>query len=463
MTKDYTDLSNRILENIGGKDNIQSVTHCVTRLRFTLKDNGLIDLEKIKKIKGVLGTQFSGGQFQVIIGQHVKEVYDVFCHMTGLSMEAPIDEQLDPIKNKITVKSIFNSIFNTISGCVLPIFPIFIGAGLIKMITAILGPGLLNVFALESNIMVLLTFVGDAGFYFFPMYVAWSAARRFNTSIPIALFLAGILLHPTLIDIVSEGTKFSVYGIPMTPVNYSSQFLPSILMVWILSYVHHYVDKILPNALRAAFVPVICVLIMLPITLCVVGPLGTYGGILIGNAANWLASTVGPLAIGLIGGLWYFLVALGMDKALLPIILNSFAVVGYDDLFWLSAVAATYSLIGVAISYLIRCKKEERAMATSSAITLMLGGVSEPVLYGSVFRFKRAMAYLFVGGFVGGVLVAMFNVKAYTVGAGNLLFFTVFAGGDGSGFLPGLISCIIAFAISFTLGLVFGFDEKVKG
>lgn len=462
----YGSLCESILEYVGGKENILSVTHCATRLRFTLKDMGLVQQENIKNLKGVIGIQISGGQFQIIIGQHVSKVCDVFVEIAGISKAAPINENLDSELKKFTIKGVVNAIFDTISGCVIPIFPIFIGAGLIKMLVAILGPGLLNVFSETSDVMVLLTFVGDAGFYYFPVFAAWAAAKRFNVSIPIALFLATILVHPTLVGIVASGEPFTVFGIPMTLVSYSSQFLPVILMVWVYSYVERFIDKICPDAVKVAFLPVLSVLIMLPITLCVLGPIGTYCGVLIENAANSLASAVGPLAVGLIGGAWYFLVALGMDKALVPVILNSFASQGFDNLFWLSAVVATYSLLGVAFAYLIRCKKEERAMAGSNAITLALGGISEPTIYGCVFRFKKAMIYLFAGGCVGGILASILQVKAYAIGAGNILFFTVFAGGDGNSLIPGIICCAIAFAISFGLGILLGFDNKkaiIKG
>ena len=462
--KDYSMMSSEIVKSIGGKDNISFFTHCVTRLRFNLKDKGLVNSNEIEKIPGVIGCQWVGDQLQIIVGQEVGDVYETICKLEGFKKEDTIKENIDPAlkeKKKFSFKYLFNTvIIGTISECVFPIFPIFVGAGIIKMLATILGPNLLNLFSAESDVLTLLNFVGDAGFYYFPVFVAWTAAKRFNTSIPIALFLSTVLVHPTLVGLVTEGTKFTVFGIPMTLVKYSNQLLPSILMVWILSYVYKYIDKICPKSVKIAVVPLCTVLIMLPITLCLLGPIGSYCGILIAMFANWLVSTVGPLAVGLIGGLWYVLVGLGMDKALVPVILNQFANYGYDNLFWLSAIVATYALIGVAIAYAIRSKKEERAMNTSNAITLILGGVSEPTIFGCIFRFKKAMAWLFIGGFIGGIIASILNVKAYTIGTGNFLFFTVCAGGDGSSLVPAIIACVIAFSVSFILGLVFGFTEK---
>ncbi len=462
--KDYSMMSSEIIKGIGGKDNVSFFTHCVTRLRFNLKDKALVNIDEIEKISGVIGCQWVGDQLQVIIGQEVEDVYETICELEGFKREDIVKEDIEPDSQKRERFS-FNYLFNkiiigTISECVFPIYPIFVGAGIIKMFVTILGPNLLNIFPAESNVLTLLNFVGDAGFYYFPIFVAWTAAKKFNTSIPIALFLSAVLVHPTLVKMVADGTKFTVFGIPMTLVNYPNQLLPSILMVWVLSYVYKYIDKICPKSLKTAVVPACTVIIMLPITLCILGPIGSYCGTLIAIVAKWLVSTVGPLAVGLIGGLWYVLVGLGMDKALIPIILNQFATQGYDDLFWLSAIVATYALIGVALAFAIRSKKEERAMNTSNALTLILGGVSEPTIFGCIFRFKKAMIWLFTGGFIGGIIASILQAKAYTIGTGNILFFTVCAGGDGSSLVPGIIACAAAFSVSFILSLLFGFTEK---
>lgn len=460
--KKYEDLCNQILMFVGGKENIITVMHCETRLRLTLKDRGLVDQDAIKKIKEVLGCQFVGEQFQIIIGQYVHDVYEKFIFVTDIS-KGDVTIESNYSVNKRSIRYWFDKIvIDMISGSIMPILPIIVSAGIVKMIVTILGPNLLQVFPENSDVITLLTFVGDAGFYFLPIFIAWSAAKKMNTSIPIALFLGAILVHPTLIMLVNEQSSFHVFGIPMTLVSYSSQMLPSILMVWILSYVYKFLNQVCPNSVKMAVVPTCTVLIMLPIVLCVLGPIGTYCGLVISNAAVWLSSTVGPLAIGLIGGLWYFLVGLGMDKALVPVVANSFATYGYDSLFWLSAIMATYSLIGVSLAYIIRSSKEEKSASVSNAITLALGGISEPTIFGCVWKFKKAMIYLFTGGFVGGVIAGILQVKAYTIGTGNILFFTVCAGGDGSSLVPAIISGAVALLVSFILGIVFGFGNEVK-
>lgn len=459
----HENLSKHILEHIGGKDNVVSYTNCVTRLRITTKDRSLIDIEQIRNLKGVLGVQFAGEQLQIIIGQDVANVAAAFGDVVGNKSNDPIKKDKDKSKKKFSIKSFFSdTLIGTLSACVFPILPIFMGAGMIKLLVNILGPNLLGLFAEDGDFLRILDIVGDAGFYFLPIFMAWSAARHFKTSIPMAIFLSSILVHPEFINIVDAGKDFSVYGIPMTLTTYTNQLIPSILVVWIMSYVYKYVEKVIPNSLRYVFVPMVTALIMLPLMLSFIGPIGTYVGILIAHVVNWLAATVGPLAVGIVGGSWYILVGLGMDKALLPIIFNNFSTLGYDNLFWLSAVVATYALMGVALAHLIRSKKEERGMGISNSITLILGGVSEPTLFSVIFRYKKAIMWLFTGGFIGGAIASILSVKAYAYGAGNILFFTVFAGGDGATFVPGIIACVVSFAVSFLLSLVFGFGDVKK-
>ena len=459
--KKYDELSQQILDNVGGKENITTAFHCETRLRMTVKDRGLINKEGIDNTKGILGSQFVGDQFQIIIGQHVDLVYRDFCELADIKEEEAIAEEVEENVNKKSVKYwLSRVVLKTINGCIMPILPIFVCAGIIKMLVVFLGPSIFGLFAADSDVITTLTLAGDAGFYFLPIFAAWSAGRYFKTSIPMALFVGAIYLHPTITGIVNAGAPFSVFGVPMTLVGYANQLLPTIISVAIMSYIYEFLNTRIPSVVKMAVVPTLTLLIMLPISLCIVGPIGTYCGILISNVAVAINTAFGPLAIGLIGGLWYILVGLGMDKALIPVVINNFTVLGYDNLFWLSAIFATYALIGVSLAYFIRCRKEERASAGSNAVTLMLGGISEPIIFGVLWRFRRAVVYLFAGGFVGGFIGGLFQVKAYAPGTGNIIFAAVCAGEGGSGLIPAIAACAIAFGISFVLGLVFGFDNK---
>lgn len=454
----YEQLCNDILEQIGGKDNISFATHCMTRLRMNVKDQGKINQESLKKIKGVLGCQFSGGQFQIIIGQHVDEVYTTFTTIAGLENQSKIEEQLDATKEPFSWKQIPNKLIDAVSGCVTPILPIITVTGIIKLIASLLGANMLNVLPAESDFMVLMTFVGNAGFYFFPIFVAWSASKKFNTSTPLALFLGAILIHPTLLEIVGNGSSFSVYGIPLTLVNYTSQFLPSILVVWVMSYIFKFFDKISPKSLKIILVPTCTLLVMLPLALCIVGPIANLIGQGLAGFFTNLHAFAGPLAIGLIGASWYFLVATGMHQALIALATTMIGSVGFDSVILVGSKSGTYALMGLAVAYFIRCKKEDKAIASANAVTLLLGGISEPTIFSMLLRYKTAMIIQLIAGFIGGTICGFFNVSIYFFGATNVLTGLAF----GKDVVLGMVGCVVAFLVALVLGILVGFSNSVS-
>ncbi len=452
----YQKLCNEILESVGGKNNIAYATHCVTRLRFNLNDKSLVNQNAMKKIKGVLDCQFSGEQFQVIIGQSVGDVYAEFIQMTGLSAQSAVDENLDTKKETFSWKKIPGKIMDYVSGCISPVLPIIIVTGIFKLLAGMLGSSMLGILPDDSSFVVLCTFVGDAGFYFYPVFLAWSAAKKLNTSIPLALFLGGVLIHPTLLNMVAEGTRFDVYGIPVTLVRYSSQFLPSILIVWVLSYVYRFFDKKCPKSLRMVLVPTCTMLVMLPLALCVLGPAGFYIGKGLGAVSVWIYSVAGPLAVGLSGALWCFLVATGMHSPVATVPKTNIANLGYDNMIFPGTLVAIYCLMGISLAYLIRGPKEERAASSANAVSLILGGVSEPVIFGILLRYKQAMVAQLIGGFAGGVVAAVLGANVYFLGATNFLIGL----GYGTTLVSGMIGCAVGGLLSFGIAFALGFKEK---
>ncbi len=453
----YEQLCKEILEQVGGRENISFVTHCMTRLRMNVKDQGKINQEQIKKIQGVLGCQFSGGQFQVIIGQYVDEVYSEFAEMTGIQTHNQQEENQQEKKN-FSWKELPDKLIDAVSGCVTPILPIITATGIIKLIAALLGQSMLNIFPAESDFMILMTFVGNAGFYFFPVFVAWSASKKFQTSTPLALFQGAILIHPALLDIVANGTAFHIYGIPMTLVNYSSQFLPSILIVWVMSYVYRFFEKLSPKSLKIILVPTCTMLVMLPLALCVVGPIANLAGQGLAAFFTGLHSLAGPLAIGFIGASWYFLVATGMHQALIALATTMIGSMGSDSIILVGSKSGSYALMGLALAYLIRCKKEDKAVASTNAVTLLLGGISEPTIFSMLLRYKKAMLVQLIAGFIGGVICGCFQVSIYFFGATNILTGLAF----GQDIALGMTGCSVSFLVALVLGILLGFDDTGK-
>lgn len=463
----YQEKAEQILQYVGGKDNISSVTYCMTRLRVTPKDRGLVDDEAIRGISDIVGTKTVGTQYQIIIGPDVEHVYKEFCRQGGFSEAKRIDDNTDAAKEtekeKLTPKNIFDNVMDAIGACVAPMIPIFTAAGLMKLIVAVIGPSMLGLLPETSEFIRLLTFVGDAGFYFFPVYVAYGAAKKFNANIPMALFLAGILLHPTLTEIVQAGEPFHVYGIPMTLTTYSSNFISMLLITWVMSYVEKGLNKVIPKSLRALLFPLLLTLIMLPIALCVLGPVGSVLGKGIANGIVALHSFAGPVSVAIVAALWPLLIATGMHQALIAVALTYIAAVGCDDSILVGAFISNYPMIAIGLAYLIMAKTAEKKMyASSSFITLALGGISEPTLFGIILQNKKAILYMMIGGFVGGLYAGIMKVAVYFVGVGNVLVSLGFAGERAYSLPQGIVASVIAFAVTFVLCMVFKIEENEK-
>lgn len=457
-------IAQEVLNAVGGKENVSFVTHCMTRLRFSLKNINLVKDDEVKSINGVLGVSKTGGQYQVIIGQNVPKVYDYLCEMSGLKKEAAIDENLDASKEKLTLKKLGSNIMGAIIGCLTPIIPVLIVAGLIKMIVSLIGPTMLNVVSETSDLYRLLTMVGDAGFYFFPIFAAWSASKRFGCSTVIAILLSAILIHPTFISIVNSGEPFAVFGIPMTASTYSATVLPSIMITYVLSLIEKPLKKYVPEALSTMFVPLLSVIIMLPIALCIVGPLGSIVGVYLGDLLMWIHSIFGPIGVALIGSLWILVVAAGMHVPLFTVCMVSIGTLGYDPVVLVGATMGTYATIAGLLAYTLKAKNaEDRSLGISCLAAQALGGVGEPGMFGITFRYPKVMISGMIGTFIGALYAGIMNVKLYILGSANILAVTAFGGGDDPmNIVHGGIGCIISFVIVFVLIMMFGYEGKLS-
>lgn len=456
----YTEMCNEILSKVGGKSNLTGAVHCMTRLRLNFKDKSQINVDEVKKIKGVLGAQFSGEQFQIIIGQQVSSVYPEFCQIAGLGAEAAVDENLDGPKEKFNIKQLPNKMLDYISGSIAPVLPIMMGAGFFKLFYAILGPSMLNVFAEESNLMQILYIVGNAGFYFMPLFVGYGAAKKLKTSIPLALLLCALLIDPNILNIVSAGEPFSIYGlIPMQLNNYTQSVLPSLLTVWALKYVYDFCQKYVPTVIKVIGVPFLTLVIMVPVMFCALAPVGNWIGMMLAGFFEWLYGVAGPVAIALIAAFWPFMVATGMHVAVIQIALLNITTLGYDPIVLAGSNIANYALMGMAVAFFLRTKGSTREMAGANAVTLLVGGISEPTLFGELLVNKKAMISQIVGGFIGGLVGGMMGVAVYTMGASNFLTVLQYAGGPASNFTSACIACALAFVGSLVTGIVLGFGE----
>ena len=461
---DNKQIASDVLAAVGGKDNVSFVTHCITRLRFNLKDDSVLNDEEIKKIPGVIGINRAGKQYQVIIGPNVDKVYAEVCDLGGFAKQEAVDENLDAPAEKqpLTLKGIGSAIMDGLSGSLTPIIPAMLAASIFKMLVAVLGPGMLGVLKEGTDLYTLFTFVGDSAFYFFPVLVGFTSAKKFGMNPVMGAMLGAILVHPTLVAMAAEGTPFKVYGIPAAVQNYSSTLLPIILTTWVGSYVEKFLKKIIPDSLKVIGVPALTVGIMLPVMLIVLGPIGGWLGNYICAAIMWFGNTFGPLGAMIIGGVWEFLVMTGMHQVMITQMIMVFTQNGYDAIVSVGAVNASLAVTGMCLGYWLAVKdKEEKSLAMTNTIAAFIGGVTEPGIYGTGIRARKPLIGMVAGGAAGALYASLLGAKAYAlVPVASFLALTAYAGGNSANFINGIIGGVISIVVAAAVTYVLCRNDK---
>lgn len=449
-----------VLRAVGGKENVKAVAHCMTRLRFNLKDDKIPDQEEVKKIPGVLGIAVSGGQFQIIVGQNVPKVYDEICKLGGFTAQAAIDENLDGPKEPLTLKKIGSNIMSYLSGSMTPLIPVMLAAAMFKTVLVLCGPDMLNLFSAESNMYILMDFLYDAFYYFLPIFVGYTAAVKLKVNPGLGLYAGAILVVPDFVALAgTEG--FTVYGIPCITNNYSQSLLPILLSMAVLSYIYKFFKKVVPDALSTIFTPFLTMVVMVPIELCLLAPVGSIVGDWLGNALLAFGNVGGFIAVAVVAAAWEFLVMTGMHSALIMFAITCMMSNGYDNFVLVAGGCATWAAFGMALGAFLRLKdKSEKSLALSYFVAGILGGVTEPVLYGIGFKYKRPFIALALGGAVGGLYAGITHVTTYVMGATNFLSLTAFVAGGTGNLVNGTIASVLAMVATAVFTYLFGFKKE---
>ena len=353
---DNEKMAAEIIAAVGGKENIAAATHCMTRLRLNLKDESKSSDDEITKVSGVLKVVHAGGQVQVVIGQGVDRVYDEVVKLGGIKAQGAVDENLDDKpKQKLTPKVVLNNILGALSGSITPVLPVFIVAGIFKMVAVLLGPSNLGLLTEESHLYQLCNLVNSGCFFFLPFFVAYSTAQKFKANPVLAMIIPAIMLHSDMLAIVAAGEPFRIYSlIPMKLVNYAQAVVPIVLIVWAMSYVEKWVKKIMPDFIRTLGVPVLTIAITLPLALCVFGPVCYVVMGWVADLIVWLNNTIGILAMVVVGATWTLVIAFGMHVPVMTALLPAWLTIGYDAIVSPAAIAAGLAGIGVELAYALR-------------------------------------------------------------------------------------------------------------
>lgn len=449
----YEELSQLIIDNIGGKSNVSSVTHCATRLRFKLKDDSKVNKKTIENSPDILSVVNKGGQFQVIIGTHVNKVYEQL--VKDLNISVTKEENNKPTGN------IIGRFFNVISAIFTPLLPALAGAGVLRGLLIISTQ--LGWVSEESGTYGILSAASLSVFYFLPILLAFTSAKRFGVSPYIAAVIGGAIMHPDFTALMGDqgnGVVSSFLGIPVTLMDYSSTVIPIILAIWLYSYLERFLERIIPKSVQILFVPLISFAIIVPITVILFGPFGVYVGEWIAGGINYLSEANGWITGLLVGGIWNVFVVFGLQWAVNPIMISNVSTVGFDRIVPWTA-AANFGTAGATFGVMLKTKsKKMKSFSTSALLSIFFAGITEPAIYGVMIKLKRPFIAAIIGGAAGGAYMGGNGVISNAFVFGGLTTIPAFAGSTLVHYLIGLAIC---FVVSTVTVFIMGFkDEPVE-
>lgn len=450
MAKDYTSLAKKIVENVGGENNVISLVHCATRLRFKLIDENKVNMDVLKQTEGVITVMKAGGQVQVVIGNKVDTVYDAVLSCTNIN--AGNSEEMEDTGNK----NLLNTLLETISGIFSPMLGVMCGAGMLKALLILCTT--LNILTADMGTYKILYAAADSVFNFMPIILGYTAAKKFKCNPFIAMSIAMSLLYPTMTDAYSEGTKLTFLTIPVTLVSYASSVMPIIISVYVQSKLEKLLKKIIPEVCKLFLTPLLELSIMVPATFLVIGPFMDKLGKLLASGYTAIMSFNPIIAGGFVGLIWPAAVIFGLHWGFVPIVMNNIATYGRDTLFVITG-PNNMAQAGAALGVFLKTKdKKLKELSGSAAFSAVLAGITEPAIYGVTLPYKRPFAIAAVFSSIAGIIVAAAGTSRPTLLGTSILSLP---GYIGPGFVGFVIACAIAYFGSAICTYLFGFNDSM--
>lgn len=460
MAKDYNALAKTVVELVGGEENVISLAHCMTRLRFKLKDESKANTEKLNSTPGVIQVMQAGGQYQVVIGTDVTDVYDAILAGTKIkaasSEQAPVQETESDTPEK--KESMVATLIDIVSSIFTPFLGAFTGAGLLKgFLVLFVTLGLLDK---STTTYTILNAAGDGVFYFLPIFLAYCAGSKFGAKPFISMAIASALVYPNITALFSATDPIAVdfFGIPVHMISYTSSVLPIIAACFVQAKLEKLLNRVIPKMLRGIFIPVLDLLILVPLTFIVVGPVTD----ILGNGLSTIIEAgmhlCPPLGGFLMAALWPVMIIFGIHWAFVPIALNNLAVLGYDYLLPLT-VGCNFGIAAACLAVFLKTKnKELKEIAGPDVISALIGGVTEPAVYGILLKFKKPMMIVCLVNGIGGAICGIFNVTRNVQMSVNLLTIPAIWAVYGPW---GVVAIVVSFVGSFVLTWLFGYSDKM--
>ncbi|URN97966.1 PTS beta-glucoside transporter subunit IIABC [Leclercia adecarboxylata] len=458
---EYQTLAKDILCHVGGKENIISLVHCATRLRFKLKDPLRADAEGLKQNPGVIMVVESGGQFQVVIGNHVHDVWQAVCSEAGLSDETPVAEDSGEKDN------LLGRLIDIVSGIFTPFIGVLAASGILKGLLALaVVCGWLST---DSGTYKIWFAASDALFFFFPLVLGYTAGKKFGGNPFITMVIGGALVHPTMIQAFDAsqqaGAAADVFlGIPLIWFNYSTSVIPIILAAWVSCWLEKQGNRRLPSAMKNFFTPLLCLGLTVPLTFLVIGPVATWLSQMLANGYQWIYVLAPWLAGAAMGAVWQVCVIFGLHWGLVPLMINNIAVLGHDSMLPM-LLPAVYGQVGAALGVFLRTRDMRLKMLAGSSVTAGIFGVTEPAVYGVNLPLRRPFIFGCIAGAVGGAIVGFSDTHVYSFGFGNIFTFAqmIPPGGIDATLWGGIIGTLVALGLSCAMTLVAGMPGSAAG
>lgn len=446
------EIAKQSIDGVGGTANILSATHCATRLRFRLKDFEMVNDEENRKIDGIIDTRINGDEYQLIIGPEVNQVYR--CVSKLLDSEAETSGEVIKQEEKADKQKL--SFFNLISGTFTPLLPVLIACGMLKAVVQILL--LLKVVTETDGAYAVLSAAGNAVFYFIPIFIGFSLAKKLELNPYMGAIIGATLLEPNFTALVGDGKAHNFFGIPLIVQGYSATIIPIFAAVLLLYVIENFLKKHIWKELQMVLVPTLCILIIVPITVLVFGPAGYYAGDLLTKLFLFLEDASSIIMGAVIAGLSFPMVVFGLNWTLVPLIINNIGATGADPILAMAS-CSNFAAFGIAFGVFLKSRdKKLKSVGGSTALTGLLAGVTEPILYGIVLRYRRTIPMLILSATVGGGLIGLFKVKALGFSLPSVLAIPTFTP---SGLFA--VGCAVSFLLGTGLVYFFGYeDKKVK-
>lgn len=467
----YGQLAKDIIANVGGKENVSSVVHCITRLRFKLKDEGKANTDVLKNMDGVVTVMQSGGQYQVVIGNHVPDVYKAVVAEGGFASEKPVDEDGG---NK---GSLFNQFIEMISAIFTPILSVLVASGMIKGFNALfIALGWLND---QSGTYKILNAIGDGLFYFLPIFLGYTAMKKFGGTPFLGMVIASALVYPALEGIPAAGdplyTLFAgtlfespvyieFFGIPVILMTYSMSVIPIIVAAYFGAKLEKFFAGIVPDVVKTFVVPMFTLLIIIPLTFILIGPIATWASQLLGQGTVWIYNLSPIIAGAFLGGFWLVFVMFGLHWGLVPIGINNFVSQGWDPILALIFVHS-FALAGAILAIWIKTKNQKLKSLSAPAFISAIFGVTEPGMYGLALPLKRPFFFTLISSAIGGAMLGFFGTVGYVMGGLGVFQLPSFISPEGidMSLIGAIIAAIVGVVLSFVLTYFFGGINKSEG